>query len=277
MNTISQLFNNPKNIIIAVSGVFYLITTIIKKSLGYNKIKKARVITIKELLKNPDKYINTNLFITGRINTNRYYLNPLYDFFLLDPESENNNTGITIDPIHPLVINSRTEAVQYNLLVISLAVVLALADGTISLINFTRQYFDKKDNLILYGKVIKSDNNLYLNTHIICRGNKLDCINDFKDQTLLLNLFQKASGLMFFYGILINLYTKYVIKQSPVVINETQPNTQCRENCQKCKRNYANVIMKECNHFNICSICFELNKCYCLLCKKICKEYTILS
>lgn len=160
---------------------------------------------------------------------------------------------------------------------------LLIFNDCISTLNHTRNNLRKfsinEDMVGLFVKAnqVKKGNSseIRLSPSILFQGNKNTCINYIKRDLKVWSAFFKISNSIVLLGVLrIGVYfimkifnRLYQDTNMPSNNNQQMQTSILNAMCSKCNIHTANIVILECNHFNLCKTCFEEEKRMCRICK----------
>jgi len=145
----------------------------------------------------------------------------------------------------------------------------------------TLKYLLFNDKLQIFGIKEKIDKEVFFKSKILVQGNKPTLIKIIKNKIANLSYTSKLFGLIFISGVLsygLNEILKYLENyyRKYNVISKRQAR-RFKENCVKCGYQYANVILRNCNHFNLCYECFLSENKKCRICQEEDSDYILLN
>lgn len=279
------------------SSVFMLFSYFYKKWLkeNYKNLKKAKVLSVKEFLNNQKYFKDKDVIVCGkyikdRINADSFYLLRHDNFSYISLEYILGNY-VKISPDNSYIFNARKGNLDKDL------VNFSFIFDTISFLFFYKvfqslnlsfmlhlhnnqlhdQYFLDSDIIGIYGTVTNTKK--YLAPKFIFQGNTKVFKNLLKSQIVLWDICFKFSAISIVCQLLVMGIDKFLKKIVPnwlSYINKSTHIHSSRENCVKCKVNFANVVMNDCNHFNLCFKCFKAMDEKCQICKVKISDYYIL-
>jgi hypothetical protein len=288
-------------ILLIGSSVCMLISYIYKNWLkrNYKNLKKAKILSIKEFFKNKKYLLNQDVIVIGKYCKDFY--NPNANTFSLMDHSSNFtlqyifNNHLKISPDFKYIFNARKGHLEKNLInfdfifdifsfflsyklfqSLNLSFILHLHNNQLH-----DQYFLESDVIGVFGKATNKQN--HLDPTYIFQGNSMILKNMLKTQISFWDNCFKFSAISIICQVIVLVIDKYFkkissnwfscVNKSALVLGNYRDN---RQNCVKCKVNFANVVMNDCNHFNLCYKCFEAMDEKCQICNLKISDYYIL-
>jgi hypothetical protein len=277
------------------SSVFMLFSFFYKKWLkkNYENFKKAKVLSVKEFLSNQRYLKDEEVIVSGKYFKDR--IDP-YSFYLLRHENFSYlaleyllGNYVKIAPDNSYIFNARKGHLDKDLINSSLifdTISFLLLYKTFQSLNLSfilhlhnnqlhEQYFLDSDIIGVYGTVTNTKK--YLAPKFIFQGNTKIFKNLLKSQIFLWDRCFKFSAISIVCQLLVMGIDIFLKKILPNWLSYFNKSTFIsRENCVKCKVNFANVVMNDCNHFNLCFKCFKAMDEKCQICKVKISDYYIL-
>jgi hypothetical protein len=250
------------------------------------RIKKSKVYSVKEFQLLPEKDQNGSKIIVGVLYNDNYhysFLNStlhIYDWSSLMSIFNRKKYYLTVKPnFFTQTFNLRSQYVNKT------STVFGLFNDLLA--NFSNNHIDisETEHYLLHGDQVgvylEADRKKgYISLPFLFQGNKYVLLKSMRSTLSSISHFQFFTSLplLYYLGFKLIFYLRSCFSLTK---NETIPSAvslpNSRENCQRCHSNIANIIMKECNHFFLCALCFEgLNR-TCPLCNYKCKHFIILT
>jgi len=139
-------------------------------------------------------------------------------------------------------------------------------------------YFINGDQVSIHGRVTSHKDQICFRPDTICNGSKNSYIEMAKKNGQYVKVLELFFGSIAGFTI-IREFGLAIISQLKQLSEETVEKVQLINNseqiepqtllriCSKCKLNYKNVVILDCNHFVLCAKCFNESNRVCLLCK----------
>ena len=286
MNNI--LYSKGKIVVILISGGLFLLTKWWKWSQKnfIDSISPKKPISVKELLKNKNKYIDKDVLVQGKIKSeDKEYTYENQDFYLYyELGKEKIFTKVFLDYLSFRMKNPQKGCLDKLNLFSEIMI-----DFLRTLINFFTKntsnfndlnwypYLMNNDQVIVYGNY----QNNYLNAFTVCQGNKNTLMEVLtKDMRVISNIQLISGGLLIlmigreiYYWISSKIFSLIEARYTKL---STKSNRELDENCSICKINYVNVVQLDCNHFSFCLKCFNKLDRKCPLCKMEISNFYVL-
>ena len=281
MNPSSNISFTDNIVYLLGSSTFMVVSLLFKIWLkkNYKKFKKAKIYSVKEFFKNKKDLENEDVIVIGKYYKDLNSQNST-TFFLKNHSSNNLfgnffNNYLQISPDFLFMFNARSGSIEKNLFNYNFAIFIfsiyfykkifqsrnlsLIFHLVLSLLN--EQYFLNNDIIGVYGKVKNTSKSVQLEPKFIFQGNFSMMKNLLKNQIYFWDICFKYSAISVVCQSIVSTLHYFLKKIFPKKMSfknnkENIISNELRMNCVKCKTNYVNVMMSDCNHFNLCFQCF---------------------
>lgn len=297
-SNISSSHNNL--FILLCSATCMIITHFYKKWLKrkYKKFKNSKVFSVKEFLSQKYDLMGKEVIVLGKYKKDIKYSN-MYSFQLYNHKKSKvfnfcnyNMKSLSISPDYFFNLNPRRGSIDKSLinfsyifdvfsLFLSYKFTQSISSSLIIHSNIKEmqdEYFLDDDIVGVYGTVIKSmDENYSVKPDFVFQGNYMVTKNLLKTLISYLDNCFKISTISLICQGLVSILDYFSKNVLPFWLSyKSKYVNGARVNCSKCQINVANVVLNDCNHFNLCYKCFQEMDEKCMICTAKINDYYLL-